>query len=96
MKYKVSEEERVRIQGGIDYLFNDDTASGQVIFTGSSISPYNVKQVLMDNGFKEVAHDQSGYNNWWYFKHPELGTAVIIFCAESFELKLHKKMRGKL
>jgi len=91
MMYEVNEEERARIQNGIDYLFNDNTASGQVNFTGSSISPYNIKQVLMDNGFEENASDQNSYDNWWYFKHPELGTAVIDFNAECFALKLYKK-----
>ncbi|MBR1695839.1 MAG: hypothetical protein IJ709_10650 [Selenomonas sp.] len=88
MMYEVNEEERARIQEGIDYLFNDDTASGQVDFTGSSISPYNIKQVLIDNGFTDEIYDR--YHNWWYFKHPELGTAVIDFNAECFALKLYK------
>lgn len=90
MLYDVSEEERARIKKGIDSLFGENAVE-QVEFTGSSISPYNVKQVLWDEGFTDEAYDQNGFDNWWYFKHPKRGWVVIDFSAESFALKIYRR-----
>lgn len=91
MLYEVNEEERKRIQTAIEDIFGDKKAIREVKFTGSTISPYNIKTVLLDNGFVEEYYDENSYDYWWSFTHPKYKNAVVNFCAESFELKLYRK-----
>lgn len=85
MRYILTEEERNFVQTTLDKFLTDFEP---VHFTGTSISPYNLREVLMDNGFTEDVYDNNSMDYWWYFIHPKYGRVVMFFNAESFELVL--------
>ena len=85
MRYILTEEERNFVQTTLDKFLTDFEP---VNFTGTSISPYNLREVLMDNDFKEDVYDNNSMDYWWYFIHSKYGRVFMFFNAESFELVL--------
>lgn len=85
MRYTLTEEERNFVQTTLDKFLTDFEP---VNFTGTSISPYNLREVLMDNDFKEDVYDNNSMDYWWYFIHSKYGRVIMFFNAESFELVL--------
>ena len=85
MRYILTEEERNFVQTTLDKFLTDFEP---VNFTGTSISPYNLREVLLDNDFKEDVYDNNSMDYWWYFIHPKYGRVFIYFDAQSFELVL--------
>ena len=85
MRYTLTEEERNFVQTALDKFLTDFEP---VNFAGTSISPYNLREVLMDNGFTEDVYDNNSMDYWWYFIHSKYGRVVMYFDAQSFELVL--------
>lgn len=85
MRYILTEEERNFVQTALDKFLTDFEP---VNFTGTSISPYNLREVLLDNDFKEDVYDNNSMDYWWYFIHSKYGRVVMYFDAQSFELVL--------
>lgn len=85
MRYTLIEEERNFVQTTLDKFLTDFES---VNFTGTSISPYNLREVLMDNDFRDDVYDNNSMDYWWYFIHSKYGRVVMFFNAESFELVL--------
>lgn len=85
MRYTLTEEERNFVQTTLDKFLTDFEP---VNFTGTSISPYNLREVLMDNDFKEDVYDNNSMDYWWYFIHSKYGRVIMFFNAESFEFVL--------
>lgn len=85
MRYTLTEEERNFVQTTLDKFLIDFEP---VNFTGTSISPYNLREVLMDNDFKEDVYDNNSMDYWWYFIHSKYGRVIMFFNAESFEFVL--------
>ena len=82
----MTEKEKEFTQGLIYCILNE--GAYYVDFTGTTISPYNLREALKDNGFEEDAYDCNCKDYWWSFKHPNVGTVTMFFNAESFELTL--------
>ena len=87
MRYTLTEEERNFVQTALDKFLTDFEP---VNFAGTSISPYNLREVLMDNGFTEDVYDNNSMDYWWYFIHSKYGRVVMYFEANSFMLVLSK------
>ena len=85
MRYTLTEEERNFVQTTLDKFLTDFEP---VNFTGTTISPYNLREVLLDNDFKDDVYDNNSMDYWWCFMHPKCGRVVMFFNAESFELVL--------
>lgn len=85
MRYTLTEEERNFVQTTLDKFLTDFES---VNFTGTSISPCNLREVLMDNDFKEDVYDNNSMDYWWHFIHSKYGRVIMYFNAESFELVL--------
>ena len=85
MRYTLTEEERNFVQTTLDKFLTDFEP---VNFTGTSISPYNLREVLMDNDFRDDVYDNNSMDYWWCFIHSKYGRVTMFFNAESFELVL--------
>lgn len=85
MRYTLTEEERNFVQTTLNKFLTDFEP---VNFTGTSISPYNLREVLMDNDFRDDVYDNNSMDYWWYFIHSKYGRVVMYFEANSFELNL--------
>ena len=85
MKYSLTEREEQIIQYNIDTLFSGET---YIDMTEVATSPYNIKQMLLINGFIETFIDNNGMDYWWGFSHPKVGSLTMFFNAESFEIIL--------
>lgn len=85
MKYTLTTEERNFVQTVLDKFLTDFEP---IDFTGTSISPYNLREVLMDNDFRNDVYDNNFMDYWWCFMHPKWGRVTMFFNAESFELVL--------
>lgn len=89
MRYKMTKEEQVFVLRKINELLEGRT--NKVDFTGTTISPYNLRFVLREAGFVEDTFDNNSTDYWWYFKHPKIDRVEMFFNAESFELVLTKE-----
>jgi len=87
MKYTLSTEERNFVQTSLNKFYTDFEP---IDFTGTTISPYNLREVLFDNGFKDDIYDNNAMDYWWYFIHPKYGRVTMYFEANSFMLVLSK------
>ena len=85
MRYTLTEEERNFVQITLDKFLTDFEP---VNFTGTTISPYNLREVLLDNDFRDDVYDNNSMDYWWYFIHSKYGRVVMYFDAQSFELVL--------
>ena len=85
MQYTLTEEEKEMINREIDVFLEDRE---DVDFTGTTISPYNLREVLLARGFEEDYNDCNAMDSWWYLKKEGFGRAVVYFSALSFDLKL--------
>lgn len=87
MRYTLTEEERNFVQNALDKFLIDFEP---IDFTGTTISPYNLREVLFDSGFKDDIYDNNAMDYWWYFIHSKYGRVVMYFEANSFTLVLSK------
>ena len=85
MKYMLTEREEKGIQYYIDKIFYGEK---EVDLTYEATSPYNVRQMLYDNGFEETFIDSNSDDYWRGFKHPKIGNVTLFYNAESFEITL--------
>ena len=85
MKYTLTEKEEQVIQSYID-----DLIAGKKCIDLSylNVSPYNVRQMLYNNGFEETFIDSNSDDYWRGFKHPKIGNVTLFYNAESFEITL--------
>ena len=83
--YSLSSEETDFVQNSLDKFFIDFEP---IDFTGTTISPYNLREMLIENGFKDSDYDNNSMEYWWCFSHFEYGIVTMYFNAESFELVL--------
>ena len=67
MKDSMTDKEKKFTYGLINCVLNE--GAYYVDFTGTTISPYNLAEVLKDNGFIEDEYDCNGSDYWRYFHH---------------------------
>ena len=85
MKYTLTNDEKNFVQTSLNkFLIDFDP----IDLTGTTISPYNLREVLIENGFKDSNYDNNSMEYWWCFSHFEYGIVTMYFNAESFELVL--------
>lgn len=85
MKYEMSKEERLFALKEINKLFKGET---KVDFTGTTISPYNLRTTLIEFGFIDDIYDVNSDDYWITFTHTNLDKLIMYYCANSFELTL--------
>lgn len=88
MKYQTSQKEKEFIKAKIEEFIRTQKP---VNFTGTTISPYNLRFALRDDfGFEEAEFDANSMDYWWSFTRKDIGHVTMSFSAESFELILEK------
>lgn len=85
MKYEMSKEERLFALKEINKLFKGET---KVDFTGTTISPNNLSEALVELGYVDSSYDVNLDDYWITFIHTDLGKLMMYYCANSFELTL--------
>ena len=88
MKYETSKEEKDFIRTQINKFFDNIV---KVDFTGTTVSPYNLRTTLIEFGFIDDEYDNNSNDYWITFRHPDLyflGKFIMYYNAESFELTL--------
>ena len=85
MKREVNTIEKQFIDTKLFEFFNGATS---VSFTGSTISPYNLMEVLPDYGFKMQDYECDDDGFWYEYSHNKLGSVTLYFNAFLFELTL--------
>lgn len=81
----MTKEERELAQRHIDSIFN---GTKYIDLTDTSLSPYNITDVLYDNGFIGTTFYHERLDYWWEYHHPNVGTVTVSFNAGAFELIL--------
>ena len=87
MRYEMTEDEERFVQGRIDELVR---SGGHADFTGTTISPDNLRTAMRRNGFDELYLDSNAMDNWCRFERADVGVFTMFFNAESFDLILEK------
>jgi hypothetical protein len=85
MKREVNTIEKQFIDTKLFELFNGATS---ISFTGSTISPYNLMELLPDYGFKMQDYECNNDAFWYKYLHNKLGSVTLYFNAIFFELTL--------
>jgi hypothetical protein len=85
MKREVNTIEKQFIDVKLFEFFNGATS---ITFTGSTISPYKLMEVLPDYGFKMQDYERNDSDFWYKYLHNKLGSVTLYFNAILFELTL--------
>ena len=85
MKYEMSKEERLFALKEINKLFKGEK---KVDLTGTTISPNNLSEALVELGYVDSSYDVNLDDYWITFTHTNLSKLIMYYNAESFELTL--------
>lgn len=88
---KLTKEELTLVSEEVAKVISSDNYEAN--FTGTTISPYNLQEYLIGQGFVDDGFDENSTDYWRTFI--KVGTfdgltLEMYFDAESFELKLYK------
>lgn len=84
---KLTKEELTLVSEEVAKVISSDNYEAN--FTGTTISPYNLQEYLIGQGFTDDSFDENSTDYWRTFIKEEL-TLEMYFDAESFELKLYR------